>query len=423
MNELTIKPGTADITTNIMLFDDTTGAPKTGLTIANIDMTYIRLWEAAVKADATALALVTTAHTDNYGIEIDATNAPGVYRFDWPDAAFAAGVASVSLVIKCSGVRTKLITVNLSTVNANMQQVSDDATAADNLELIIENAKGADHKLLVSTDAQDLSGTLSVNTKTLTAGAIANATLNADVGSTAYATNIIALAVRKVLDELNLDHLSKVAVANNADMTTEVPDGTVLSNILSATGDTSDYVPSTDSLEAIGANTDGIVGTDGKVLISTDEQDLSGTLHVDAAAINDSTGAADSAEVAMARLGNRTIQNRSTNELTVYDFAGTSVAYNIPLDVNGATITAITIAFVDSDPDTITDSDSGFVAAGFKVGMAIVVSGSTSNDGTYTLAGVAAGTLTLDAGDSLTGEIAGDSVTITSYDVHRGKAT
>lgn len=83
------------------------------------------------------------------------------------------------------------------------------------------------------------------------AGGINNASFAADVGSTVYASNIIALAVRKVLDELNLDHWMKVPVANNADMTVEVPDGTVASNMLSATGDTSDYDQSTDSMEAM----------------------------------------------------------------------------------------------------------------------------------------------------------------------------
>lgn len=78
------------------------------------------------------------------------------------------------------------------------------------------------------------------------------------------------------------------------------------------------------------------------------------------------------------------------------------------------TITAITIAFTDDDPDTITDSGSGFVDAGFKPGDLITVSGSTSNDGNYTIdtGGVAAGVLTLVIGDSLTGEIAGDNVTV-----------
>ena len=50
----------------------------------------------------------------------------------------------------------------------------------------------------------------------------------------------------------NLDHLMKTAVASNADMTTEVPDGTVLSNIMTKTGDTSDYAYATDSLEKLG---------------------------------------------------------------------------------------------------------------------------------------------------------------------------
>jgi len=47
----------------------------------------------------------------------------------------------------------------------------------------------------------------------------------------------------------NLDHLMKTPVANNADMTTEVPDGTVLSNIMTKGSDTSDFTVATDSLE------------------------------------------------------------------------------------------------------------------------------------------------------------------------------
>jgi len=79
-----------------------------------------------------------------------------------------------------------------------------------------------------------------------------------------------------------------------------------------------------------------------------------------------------------------------------------------------AAITGTGIAFVDSDPDTITDSEDGFVTAGFEAGDKIKVTGSTSNNGDYTVASVAAGTLTLVAGDSLSAEIAGDTVTIVS---------
>lgn len=56
--------------------------------------------------------------------------------------------------------------------------------------------------------------------------------------------------VNDALVALNLDHLMKTAVANNADMTTEVTDGTVLSNIMTSDSDTSGYVVADDSLEA-----------------------------------------------------------------------------------------------------------------------------------------------------------------------------
>jgi len=81
-------------------------------------------------------------------------------------------------------------------------------------------------------------------------------------------------------------------------------------------------------------------------------------------------------------------------------------------NVTFANITGTGIAFVDSNPDTITDTGNGFVTAGFVNGDKIVVSGSASNDGTYTIATVVAGTITLDAGDSLTAEGTGATVTI-----------
>lgn len=57
--------------------------------------------------------------------------------------------------------------------------------------------------------------------------------------------------VNDALIALNLDHLMKTAVANNADMTTEVADGTVLSNVMSKTSDTSTYVVADDSLQGL----------------------------------------------------------------------------------------------------------------------------------------------------------------------------
>lgn len=106
-----------------------------------------------------------------------------------------------------------------------------------------------------------------INAAAIADAAIDNATFAADVGSTAYASNIIALAVRKVLDELNIDHLAKVATSG-ADMTTEVADNTVLARIL-ANGDTSGFDPSTMGLLKIAADAAAVLadtGTDGVVV-------------------------------------------------------------------------------------------------------------------------------------------------------------
>jgi hypothetical protein len=81
---------------------------------------------------------------------------------------------------------------------------------------------------------------------------------------------------------------------------------------------------------------------------------------------------------------------------------------------NGAEYTASTIAFVDSNPDTITDSANGFVTAGFRRGQEITISGSTSNDGTYRIKSVVAGTITLVTNETLTVEALGASVTMSA---------
>ena len=65
-----------------------------------------------------------------------------------------------------------------------------------------------------------------------------------------------------------------------------------------------------------------------------------------------------------------------------------------------------------SPNDTITDSANGFLVAGFQPGDSITVSGSASNDGTYVIESVTAGTITLLAKDDLVTEIAGAVVKI-----------
>ncbi len=159
-----------------------------------------------------------------------------------------AGVDSVELAVEITADEMATVT---RTIEVYREKITAGKTA-----LI-----GSDSKVLISTNAQDLSGTLDVNTKKITGNAItaaaiapfaiANATFAVDLTTTPYATNIIAQAVRVALDELNLDHLMKVATSNRTTLP-EVVDDTVLANLMTKTdGDTSDFDPTTDSLEAI----------------------------------------------------------------------------------------------------------------------------------------------------------------------------
>jgi hypothetical protein len=62
------------------------------------------------------------------------------------------------------------------------------------------------------------------------------------------------------------------------------------------------------------------------------------------------------------------------------------------------------LTFNDANPDTIVRASGSWVSDGVVAGDIVVVAGSTSNNGTYTVASVAALTLTLISTDSLTNE-------------------
>lgn len=101
--KLSIKAGATSVTINVFIQDSssTTGAGLTGLVFNTSSLTaYYALTRAAPVAITLAtLAAVTTAWTSGGFKELDATNMPGWYRLDVPDAALASG-RFVSLHLK-----------------------------------------------------------------------------------------------------------------------------------------------------------------------------------------------------------------------------------------------------------------------------------------------------------------------------------
>jgi len=100
----------ADVSTYFTLRDSTNHAPKTDVTITDIDLYYVA-YKAAIsaKADATALAAADSAHADNKAFHVGS----GLYRIDWPDVWTGAVGTQVQLLVVCTGVDTTFLEVNI----------------------------------------------------------------------------------------------------------------------------------------------------------------------------------------------------------------------------------------------------------------------------------------------------------------------
>lgn len=204
--------GDTDVSLTIYLHDLTTNGPAAGLTITDLDFTYCRPGEAAVKVDLTALGAVTGAHEDNKAIEIDSTNLPGTYRLDIPDAVSATGARIASIGINDAAGRRigwgilQLATAMRGTDGANTT-VPDAAGTAAALHAITDGLIGA----LARTGADsDTLETLSDQLDTLTSGVVlSTAGLQdfLDVDTTYTFSDAVAGSIVKELADHAMDDL------------------------------------------------------------------------------------------------------------------------------------------------------------------------------------------------------------------------
>jgi len=100
------------------------GEPVTGLLFSDIETggsaSYARQGAARVDLTLITLASASAAHSDGGFILVDDTNMPGLYRCDYPDAAFATGVDQVFLSIVVASANNAVaapILVDITDVN------------------------------------------------------------------------------------------------------------------------------------------------------------------------------------------------------------------------------------------------------------------------------------------------------------------
>lgn len=136
-----VQKGKTSVTVYVFVPDNRSavGAGLTGLTYFSLNAYYVR-----PLGSATAITLVTQTVTGAWSsggfVEVDATNMPGVYRFDLPDAVCATGVPGVVVMLQGA---TNMVPVvaeiqlvdydldNYSTYQAKVDVVDDNAGTTD----------------------------------------------------------------------------------------------------------------------------------------------------------------------------------------------------------------------------------------------------------------------------------------------------
>jgi len=125
-----IKKGSIDQTVYFHLRASADGTSKTGLLYnsAGAIASYVRTRGTRTAITLATLAAADSAHSDGGFIEVDGTNAKGLYRLDVPDAAFASGVDEVIIHIGFTGVFEESLAIEL--VDERPGNLKDDAITA-----------------------------------------------------------------------------------------------------------------------------------------------------------------------------------------------------------------------------------------------------------------------------------------------------
>lgn len=95
-----IKAGSVDVSIPVILRKTADNTENTGTAHSAVTASYWRQGGTRTAITMADLAAVDSAHSDGGWEEVDATNTPGLYRFDLPDAAVATGAEWVVVAIK-----------------------------------------------------------------------------------------------------------------------------------------------------------------------------------------------------------------------------------------------------------------------------------------------------------------------------------
>lgn len=179
-----VKAGSTNVSVYYYIVQDASatspGEPVTGLLFSDIETggsaSYVRQGAARTDLTLITLASASAGHADGGFILVDDTNMPGLYRCDYPDAAFATGIDQVFLQIVVASGKNAIAAPILVDIDDNVDQTADHTASLADIPTVAEfNAR-----TLVAASYFDP-----------TTDAVANVTL---VATTTALTNVINAA-------------------------------------------------------------------------------------------------------------------------------------------------------------------------------------------------------------------------------------
>lgn len=128
-----VKAGSTDVSVYYYIVQDASatspGEPVTGLLFSDIETggsaSYMRQGGLRVGLTLITLAAVDSAHADGGFIEVDGVNMKGLYRCDYPDAAFATGVDQTFCQIVVAPANNAVAAPILVDIDDNVDQTGD----------------------------------------------------------------------------------------------------------------------------------------------------------------------------------------------------------------------------------------------------------------------------------------------------------
>lgn len=224
----------------------TTGGRKTGLVFNTAGLTayYARNGGSATSITLATLAAANSAYSSGGFKEVDATNMPGVYRLDLPDAAVAASAASVVVTLKgAAGMVQVSAEIQLTAVNLQ-DSVRAGLTALPNAA-----AEAAGGLYTRGTGAgqinQPVNGRVDVNTiavsgTTQTArdiGASVLLSAGTGTGQLDFASGVVKANLAQILGTALTETAGQIAAAFKQFFDVASPTGTMkaITNVVTAT--------------------------------------------------------------------------------------------------------------------------------------------------------------------------------------------